>query len=522
MNPTQKQFEQVWTQLRAQKSSRSEYLEEVQLKGLRGIQDLRVPLPFPVTVLAGANGAGKSTVLFALACAYKVPGAGLRDYTPAAHFPGFHPKDEKQIRDQRSECSLTYSYVAANERYSMQWARGKSWSRNFFGKKGAHQPTRKLHIRTLANLANPSEVRSILQIAQKPYEAKIVSASDILFAQSVLGFRYGNINLISDGNRDLLFAERTTGQETASYSEFHMSAGERSLLRLSLELSNLDDALVLIDEVEMALHPYIQQMMMLELARLALRNRLQIVVTTHSPVILDSVPPEARVFLEREGDNVYRREPYRDIIQKALYGRSQDKLSLLCEDEIAEAFVRGILDGIGQEIDLVQNDILVGRDTGKNQFPSHLEALAKFRRLHDVVFVLDGDGRDVGPGLLARAERFGQLARVVYLPGNDSPEVWCWNLLKTDAVIWGAKFGLPGSGLQNKLEELDHLFASATDKPSNIAKAKLESLAGFISRQAVDLVRQIGREETAGKRGDIQEIVIGIKDAVASWRSGMG
>jgi alanine-glyoxylate transaminase/serine-glyoxylate transaminase/serine-pyruvate transaminase len=56
------------------------------------------------------------------------------------------------------------------------------------------------------------------------------------------------------------------------------------------------------------------------------------VVTTHSPVVLDTVPMEARVFLERSADNVVRREPYRDIIQRALYGRSQNSLSILCED----------------------------------------------------------------------------------------------------------------------------------------------------------------------------------------------
>jgi predicted ATP-dependent endonuclease of OLD family len=106
-----------------------------------------------------------------------------------------------------------------------------------------------------------------------------------------------------------LFAERDdeTGSH-ARYSEFHMSAGERALLRLSMNISKLSDALVLIDEVEAGLHPHIQQLLMLELQRLALRNQLQIVVTTHSPTVLETVPPEARVFLERSPDNVVRKE----------------------------------------------------------------------------------------------------------------------------------------------------------------------------------------------------------------------
>ncbi len=54
---------------------------------------------------------------------------------------------------------------------------------------------------------------------------------------------------------------------------------------------------------------------MLGLQRLTLRNRLQIVVTTHSPTVLETVPTEGRVFLERNPENVVRREPYRDLIQ---------------------------------------------------------------------------------------------------------------------------------------------------------------------------------------------------------------
>ena len=49
------------------------------------------------------------------------------------------------------------------------------------------------------------------------------------------------------------------------YSEFHMSSGERSVLRISKDISGLGNALVLIDEVDTGLHPYTQQQAMLEL-----------------------------------------------------------------------------------------------------------------------------------------------------------------------------------------------------------------------------------------------------------------
>ncbi|MCP4658008.1 MAG: AAA family ATPase, partial [bacterium] len=76
-------LKQVWEQLRAKKAHLPYFLEEARIQGLRGIDDLRVRFNYPVSVLAGPNACGKSTVLFALTCAYKVPGSGIKDFVPS-------------------------------------------------------------------------------------------------------------------------------------------------------------------------------------------------------------------------------------------------------------------------------------------------------------------------------------------------------------------------------------------------------------------------------------------------------
>jgi predicted ATPase len=529
MSAIRRNFEQIWTQLRSQKPSRDNFLEEISLKGLRGIRELRVPLAFPVTVLAGPNGCGKSTILFALACAYKVPGASLREFTPASIFPDFRPKTEEpetgDITDARQSAEITFSYIARGERRSMRWARGKEkWNRSFFGMKKGSQPVRQIFLRTLANLSNPSELRSVLQLARRQHQVESVDASNIAFAQRILSFRYARLTVITGGLRTVLFAERgedETGSH-ARYSEFHMSAGERALLRLSMKISKLADALVLIDEVEAGLHPHIQQLLMLELQRLSLRNQLQIVVTTHSPTVLDTVPPEARVFLERSPDNVVRKEAYRDIIQKALYGRSLNMLSILCEDEESEALVRGFFDYLGPKVDLLQNDVEIGRDTGKDQFVAHLETLGRMRLLNDMVFVLDGDGRAVGPRLEARAMEMGQPARIVYLPTNDPPEVWAWKILQDAPERYSDFFGLSAEGLKQKLVDISRLYAGATDKPSAIAKNQFGTLAQETSHTVAEIFRCVGRTEAATGKGEVFDIVSRISDIVSEWRAVTG
>ena len=49
----------------------------------------------------------------------------------------------------------------------MTWKRGRHWTRSFMSRNGERQPARQVYLRTLANLTNPFEVRSVLQLGRK-------------------------------------------------------------------------------------------------------------------------------------------------------------------------------------------------------------------------------------------------------------------------------------------------------------------------------------------------------------------
>lgn len=340
---TERRLRQLWQQLQGRKSHFPHFLSEIRLQGIRGIADLEVGFDYPVSVIAGGNASGKSTVLFAAACAYKVPGAGVRDFAPSTLFPDYRPKPGAR-RDHENQITLEFNYKTPEGRMAMRWRRNKGWSRSFLGRKNASQPERRVYLRTLSNLSNPSEVRGVLSMSRLKTEpiAKPLNASQIAFAQHMLPFEYSEVVELSSGQENMLFAEQKSGVE---YSELHMAAGERAILSISRDIAQLRDALVLIDGVEAGLHPLIQKLLMLHLQQLALRNDLQVIVTTHSPVVLDTVPAYGRIFLERdETGRVAVHPPYRDIVQDVLYGRSADTLNLLCEDDAAEGILQGIVD----------------------------------------------------------------------------------------------------------------------------------------------------------------------------------
>ena len=82
----------------------------------------------------------------------------------------------------------------------MVWKRKNAdsrWSRSFKGFKGAKQPEREVYLRTLANLTNPSEIRSLLQLGRKPYKTVSLTPDLLIFAKRILRPRYRNLSVIA-------------------------------------------------------------------------------------------------------------------------------------------------------------------------------------------------------------------------------------------------------------------------------------------------------------------------------------
>ena len=358
-------------------------------------------------------------------------------------------------------------------------------------------------------------VLSMSRLKSEPEETPL-TPSQIEFVHQMLPFRYSEVVDLSSGNKNLLFAAQEGG---AAYSELHMSAGERALLRLSKEIAQLDGALVLIDEVEAGLHPWVQQLLMLHLQQLALRNDLQIIVTSHSPVILDAVPARGRIFLDRdeESGKIIVRPPYRDVIQNALYGRSSEVLKLLCEDEIAEGILKGVFDLLLSKERIKWESVQIGRDTGASEFPMHARALAKFGQLQDTVFILDGDQRNGEIAQKIQAVGRGIDIPIVFLPGNGAPENWVWEKLQHVSAIDAAQLGTNPGVLSNLMAQLDATYAPVSESPET-PKTKFFTLSERLSREAPEVCRILARLEAERKESDIQPFVEELQRILLQWR----
>ena len=510
----------LWDDLRSKKRFMPEYLERMQIDGLRGFDNVEVSFDYPVTVIAGGNASGKTTALFAAACAYWDP-SSTRNLHPEHVFPHLSSGHHQQV-DSTDPAVLSYEYMTDGKRTSMAWQRRWRWVQAFPNEAANEQLQRSVFLRTLDDLGMPLAMRGAYGATgfsppdfSKNVEERPFNTVQIEWAERMLPFKYRSVVDLSRDHRHLLFA--TLADQTA-YSELHMASGERVTFELARRITEHPRTLVLIDELETSLHPFVQQLLMTELQQLALRNDIQVIVTSHSPVVLDSVPLEARVFLDRgETGKVTVQAPYRDIVEDALYGRATDGINILCEDEVAEGMIDGLIDVLQPRLGLRVGWIRIGRDTGADEFPGHANAFRKFGQIDRFIFVLDGDQQntDIEDRINAAA---GMDVPVVFLPGFGAPEEWIWMQLQRDTEGLADVLGIGSAELSSELRRLDSLFDSASDGPANIAKAKIGTLANALNRTVPELCRIGARFEAEKEFGDMRLISLKIEEAIRRQR----
>jgi predicted ATPase len=369
-------------------------LEWLEVTGIRGWTGQRVEFPFPMVAICGENGVGKSTLLQAAVSIYRAP-VGGGSYFASQFFP------------------------------DTPWDKIKSATIRYSVREGATVRDNSIRKPTSRWLGNPDRrERSVRYIdlrrtqpmvAQRGYQkltkSGLLEAGSTPFDQTILS-RYSNIlgrdysvgrHSWSTAGQNLKVA--VVGTATANYSGFHQGAGESTVAEL-LALPISKHGLIAIDEVETSLHPRAQRRLVRDLAQLARANELQVLLTTHSPYVLEELPPEARVYV---GGGASPRSCVKGISADFAMTNMDDdthpEAEVFVEDVEAERLVREVL--IRKDPTLARRVIIVpagsasviqalGQMVQKRSFPRPTAA------------ILDGDQ--------------SPSAGCIVLPGGDAPE----------------------------------------------------------------------------------------------------
>jgi predicted ATPase len=356
-----------------------QYLRGLNIDGLRGWTGQEVRFDFPVTVVAGENGSGKSTVLKAAASAYAHPNNASLSFYPSTFFPD-------TAWEQSTNVTLTFrTRQGQNEREYQLTKPNQRWRRM------QNRPTRNVLwqdiSRTLPLDATAGFARIAKRTANETATANL-NADLLQHFSSILGRPYQQARMAQanvDPNREVGVVQ-FGGHE---FSQFHQGAGEDATLDLMTLFQNVPNhSLVLIDEVEASLHPRSQRRLVHFLLWLARQRQIQVILSTHSSFVLEELPLDARVFLNRGAGGI-------DVV----YGVSSSfalnrmdnpdhpELFIVTEDKDANVLVTEILRHQG--IDLTGIVLL---DVGPANVVRTLGALANQDRLpFKAVCVQDGD-----------------------------------------------------------------------------------------------------------------------------------
>jgi ABC-type cobalamin/Fe3+-siderophores transport system ATPase subunit len=311
-------------------------LNSIQVLGFRGIADLRVDFQFPITAISGLNGAGKSTVGQLCLGGYKKPGTVL-DYK-RFYIRDFFPASLADPSPFTADLSVIYEYNT-NDPQAPQTLTVARTQREWGGYK--RQPERTCYYIGFTIYIPKVEQRDLsvyraAQLAlgnQRPIPDEVRQRVGRILGQQYDGMHFQRI---THGGREgeLGIAARFGAQ----YSENNMGFGEGRTLYLVDLLENAPSpSLFVIEEPETSLHENAQ----FELGRYLLdvcnRRHHQIVLTTHSSTLLQTLPSDARIMLSRDVQGV---AAYLGLsaarARSILSGGHHRDMTVLVEDDFAK------------------------------------------------------------------------------------------------------------------------------------------------------------------------------------------
>jgi predicted ATPase len=264
-----------------------QFLEMVEIYGLRGWKGQSIVFNYPVVAIVGENGTGKSTALKAAACAYEA-----RD-VKKTFYPSTFFLDTKW--DDVSGVKMTYRAKTGDQ--TRTFGINKPSTRWSFPEKRIKRDVFVLDISRTLPLDASAGYAKIAKLAASEVASSNLPEEYRKGLSHVLGREYVNARFAtSDVNQKKEVGLLT--REFGEISQFHQGAGEDATLDLFRIIEGIPNhSLLIIDEVEASLHPRAQRRLIRFLLTLSRKKKLQVILSTHSPYVLEELPLEANALL---------------------------------------------------------------------------------------------------------------------------------------------------------------------------------------------------------------------------------
>ncbi|MEX0981057.1 MAG: ATP-binding protein [Bacteroidales bacterium] len=375
------------------------YIDFIHFPFYRNLQpNTRITFEFPLTVFVGQNGSGKSSTLHAI--------QGCPDgYTPYKFWFDTKVDPIQYYDDKKRRHSFFYSFKDQNGNdlevikarirrkndpnywetsRPLRWAGMKplpkgrerndpikkkviyidfraelsAFDKYFYFREprvNLKSKNKQEYLRRKSSTLNKviENPTSIIKWRGVPQNKRVETLSDkeLKAISFILGRKYESGKVIHHKFFDDWGISVVFETDHAKYSEAFAGSGEMAAVRLVQEVFSAEDySLIILDEPEVSLHPGAQHRLRLFLLEQIKKKKHQVVLSTHSPVLVEGLPNEAvKVFTQNPATGKFR--VLSDLTpQESFYHievPNPNKKTIIVEDELAKSIVEAVINTMG-------------------------------------------------------------------------------------------------------------------------------------------------------------------------------
>jgi predicted ATPase len=382
-----------------------QFLEEMVITGIHGFSGETISFNFPVTVIVGENGSGKSTILKAASCCYD-NNDKQKHYYPSKLFL-------ETPWDTFHDVKFTYRIKQGDKKTTLSIS--KQTKRWYYPETKYKRPVYIFDISRTLPLDATAGYAKLAKQAVSEISSQALTEDYLTYLKHILSRDYSASRFVVpnvDKTKHVGLLSFAAGTEI---SQFHQGAGEDTTQDLLDALQGIPNySLILIDELEASLHPRAQRRLVHFLLWLSRQKRSQIIITTHRSAIFEELPKEARILLlqnNNENSTISRKNIIYGASSEFALAQVEDEyppaLTVFVEDFESQILLREIIRNSERGQDILQ--LIHIQPVGPANVVQLLGSLAAANKLpYKALACLDGD--------------CDQADGCFLLPGSEAPE----------------------------------------------------------------------------------------------------
>ena len=387
------------------------FLRRIQIERFRHVRDFDMSFEHPVSVIAGTNKIGKTSVLLLIACSFE----------EFWRYDSTKPDTEFKRATWRDVISFTKDETDnGGYAYQLWWRVGTNVSLHGIGKRNTssrkswtglgksstrermNAKIKNRHVRFI-DLERMLPARDFTRrLNYKASRANKVPVGDDITSYFCYILEISDdINIYQTGshiNKRAFLIEKIFNGTSEAYSSYNAASGEEALLNILLDIkASPKNSLILIDEMECGIHPNVQRRLADVIQYIAWTQKKQFIITTHSATLLAAFPQKSRRLIDIAPDGRYGvvSKPAVNRVFSMMDSVAHPLVTLYCEDSLAKYIIQQMLMRINLEqkyFDRLINIVISGAvNEVENDYNRHKRNFTQIIPRKGYCCVFDGD-----------------------------------------------------------------------------------------------------------------------------------